>query len=164
MEKNLETKKNIAMVAEEIAYSSKGHFKSADWIKISLSIYILVPLLFSLIIFIWGDYYKIFSFISLFFSILAINSSLANNRDIANKEIKRHMEIGNNYLEIYKELRNSFSNVSSVDINILDSYRKRISLLDNQSNNCNINFAGRIWSKVTIKKEMDMSWIYKILE
>jgi hypothetical protein len=153
--------KVIHQLALETAYSSKGHFKSADWIRIALSCYIFVPLFTSLIIFVF-DFTKtlerILSFTGLIFSSLALSSSLSNNRDKAEETIEKHMQLGNEYLTIFKALRNLDSK-PVIDEKEVDELHKKINDLDGRSSSLHINLIGRLWSKIRVGSEMDLSWI-----
>lgn len=150
--------------AEEAAYSSKGHFKTADWLKISLGLYICLPIILSIILIIFSDapqwLNKLLSCLSIIFSILALTSPMVSNQVLATKTISEHMSIGNEYLDIYKKIRN-ISNESEVVKETIDNFSEQIKLLDKKTNNLRISFAGRIISRLLITKEMDLNWIYK---
>jgi len=157
-----EANKVIYQLAEEAAYSAKGHFKSADWIRVSLSVYIFVPLFTSLIIFVvhlpdLAD--RILSFIGLLFASLALSSSRSNNRDRVSKEIKNHMELGNRYLELFKRMRTMAAGSGSPNEETLDDLQKQISELDAQTNKLRINTVGYWWTRLRINREMDLDWL-----
>ncbi|MFA6417255.1 MAG: hypothetical protein WCW61_03635 [Patescibacteria group bacterium] len=150
--------------AEEVAYSSKGHYKTASWIKTSLNIYILLPITLSVILIIFPDSPQLLSrllncFIFIF-SILALTSPLVSNQEQAVKTISSHMTLGNEYLSIYKEIRN-ISAESQITKEIIDNIYEKVKSLDEKTSNLRISFAGRVISKCLIKKEMDLDWIYK---
>lgn len=150
---------NLYYIAEEVAYSAKGHFKTSDWIKISLSVYIFVPMVTSLLLlfFNFEDFVSRFlSFLGLLFSMIALSSSMASNRDKANNRVKKHMELGNEYLEVFKKLRQMHSDEGGID---LAQITARVGEIDKKTNNYKISFIGRWWAKIKINKEMDLSWI-----
>lgn len=155
-------KEEIKRMVIETAYSSKGHFKTADWMAISLASYICVPLATSLVsaLFALSDAaLRVVSFLGLFFSYLALSSVLANNRDKANRSIETHIDLGNKYLEIYKELRILTTDMSVVRADTLTALQRRISELDRATAKCKISFVGRWWSKLRIYSEMDLHWV-----
>jgi hypothetical protein len=160
----LDCRKNLMRYAEEAAYSSKGHFKSADWIKMSLKLYICVPILLSIIIIVFVDMAKrlssLFSCISLVFSVLALTSPLVNNQEQANKTIKNHMALGNEYLTLYKEMRN-ISTQNQITNEQVEKIYKKLKLVDNRTDVLQISIMGRFLSKFKINKEMDLDWIQK---
>lgn len=161
---NRDQQKILLQLAEEAIYSAKGHFKSADWLKVALACYIFVPLITSLILlfFIFSELWqRILSFFGFLFSSLALNSALNNNRDKANTLIKQHMDLGNRYLEIFKQIRNLNSDIQNLSIEKLEEIQKSISQLDNQTKFFPITFIGRWWTKLRIRGEVDLDWIYR---
>jgi len=156
--------KTLLQLAEEAIYSAKGHYKSADWLKISLSCYISIPLItsFLLLIFIFPEsWQRLISFIGLLFSSLALISVWNNNRDKANKIIEQHMDLGNKYLEIYKQIRNLNTDSENLSGEKLNEIQSNITQLDNQTKRLPISFVGRWWAKLRIKKEVGLDWIYQ---
>lgn len=104
---------------------------------------------------------RVLNCISMIFAILALASPMVNNQDQACKRTDEHMALGNEYLELHKEIRN-LATEENISKEQLDSITKRISELDKRSRELHISFAGRLWSKLRIRKEMDLDWIYKI--
>ncbi|MCX6795785.1 MAG: hypothetical protein NT165_03640 [Candidatus Falkowbacteria bacterium] len=160
----MDNRQNLMRYAEESAYSSKGHFRTADWIKSSLKLYIGLPIILSILIIIFPDMpiwlSRILSFLSIGSSIMALLSPAVSNQDSAFKNVNDHMSLGNEYLGLYKDIRNiSTSNTISDDQ--IQEVVQRIKLLDEKTNFLHISFAGRIWSKLRINKEMDLDWIKK---
>lgn len=149
----------------ETAYSSKGHFKTADSMGLSLGAYVAVPMITSILqtLFIFPELVnKILSFVGFLFSFLALNSVLASNRDKANRSIETHIDLGNKYLEIYKEIRVRLTDVSNVTTDMLAGWQSRISDLDRRTSKSKISLIGRLWSKLRIKEEMDLHWIDQV--
>jgi hypothetical protein len=158
-------KDELKRMVIETAYSSKGHFKTADAMGLSLVAYVTIPMITSLLQAFftfpdWAD--KSLSFTGFLFSFLALSSVLANNRDKANRSIETHIDLGNKYLEVYKEIRVCLTDVDKVTTEMLTAWQSRISALDGRTSKSKISFAGRIWSKFKIKKEMDLHWTDKI--
>jgi hypothetical protein len=155
---------NLLRYAEETAYSSKGHFKTADFLKISLRFYISVPIILSIVLIVYGDMpialSRLFNCLSLIFSFLALTSPMVSNQDQACRKMEEHMSLGNSYLELHKEIRN-LATEDSITKEQLNDISKKMVELDSKSKNFQISFIGRIWSKWRIKKEMNLEWIYK---
>ena len=150
--------------AEEAAYSSKGHFKTADSFKSSVKVYISLPIILSIIIIIFSGMPqwlgKLLSFISIISSILALTSSLVSNQEQAAKIISNHMTLGNEYLDLFKDIRN-ISTKEQITNEEVNQISERMKLLDRRTDKLQISFIGRAWSKFRINKEMDLSWIEK---
>ena len=161
---SLTRKENLMKYAEETAYSSKGHFKTADYNKISLRLYIGVPIVLSIILIIYSNMpqwaSRFLNCISMIFAFLALTSPLVSNQDQACKRIDEHMSLGNSYLALHKEIRNLATEIE-ITKDQLDEITKKMTTLDQQSRSFHISLIGRLWSKFTIHKEMDIDWIYK---
>lgn len=148
----------------ETAYSSKGHFKTADWMRLSLAALIVVPLLTSLV----QAFFKlpeavgnVLSFIGLLFSCLALTSVLAANKNKADEAMIGHTKLGNEYLALHKEMRVYATDGSSPTADQLAGWQSKISELDAQTSENPISFMGRVWSKFRIVEEMDLQWLVK---
>ena len=155
---------NLLRIAEEVAYSSKGHYKSADWVSLSIKICIMFPIIISVALLTWQtlpvDLSRFLNCTALVFSLIALMSPVLNNQDKTAETIKNHMELGNGYLEIYKDIRILLTQgtVSDSDMNgIMD----RVRSLDHKTSQFRIGFVARIWSKWRIESEMDLSWTKK---
>jgi hypothetical protein len=149
-------------LAQETAYSSKGHFKRADWLRLSLGVYVFIPMVTSLLTLFFDLPYlgeRIAGFLGLLFSMIALVSVRSNNRDRADEEIKKHMELGNSYLDIYKELRVLITQEENVPSEKIRSLHEAISKLDRESTSYQIGFVGRWWSKLRINSEMELDWL-----
>lgn len=156
------TSEELKRIATETAYSSKEHFKTADWMGLSLAGYISIPMVTSLIT-IFFDFnpfiQQILAFTGILFSVLALNSALANNRERADKSIQEHMDLGNKYLAIHKEIRVRMADAGSVTTDMLAEFQRRISDLDLKTARNRISFVGRWWAKCKIVEEMDLDWL-----
>lgn len=159
------TKKQLLYhLAEEAAYSFKGHMKTADWIGIAIAVYIFVPMITSLLVLLFdlpllGQ--RVASLLGFLFAAFALNSALANNRNEANRTVERHMELGNKYLDLYNEIKIAATEIDRVDQARLSQLEKRIAELNAETSKLRINFVGRWWSKWRIEKEMDLRWVYE---
>lgn len=161
---SLDIRQNLMKYAEETAYSSKGHFKSADWVKTSLVVYIVLPIIISIVIITFlnlqGWLSRLLGSISLISSILALASPLVSNQEQALKMINEHMALGNEYLVIHKEIRN-LSTHEQITNDQIEYITEKIKLIDIRTDKIQISFMGRLWSKLKINKEMDLGWIEK---
>ena len=139
----------------------RGHFKSADWISWSVFAYVTVPLLTSLVIFIFDPTEAIEKLLALagaVFSVLALTSAWAQRSDKAKRAVHEHMALGNKYLELYKEIRER-SSAGNVGGQVISDFRQRLSALDNQTSKTRIGLVGRYWAKWRLHSEVDMDWM-----
>lgn len=159
------TKKELLhQLAEEAAYSFKGHMKTADWTGVAIAVYIFVPMITSLLILIFdlplfGQ--RVASLIGFLFAAFALNSALASNRNEAERSVEQHMELGNKYLNLYNEIKVLATEIDKVDQARLSQLQQRIGGLNAETSKLRVGFAGRCWSRLTINKEMDLRWLYK---
>ncbi len=158
----LNQKDNLLKYAEETAYSSKGHFKTADFNKISLRSLIIIPIVLSVVLIIYSDIpqavSRLLNLATMICAILALTSPLVSNQDQACKRIDEHMSLGNSYLELHKEIRNLVAKGGATEVQLGEITKKMVAL-DQQSRSFHISFIGRLWSKCAINKEMDLKWI-----
>jgi hypothetical protein len=68
------------------------------------------------------------------------------------------MDLGNKYLELYKELRSRWAN-GEVSPEEAAAFRERLSALDRQTSQTRISLVGRYWAKWTLKSEVDTGWL-----
>ncbi len=161
----LDRRKNLMKYAEEAAWSSKGHLKSADWVSVSLKIYVGLPIIVAIILLSWQGMpswaSRLLNCIAFIFSSLALTSPLVNNQDQATKNVEDHMTLGNEYLQVYKDIRD-LSTEETITKEAFDQISKRMKELDLKTNKLRIGSIARIWSKYTINGEMDLEWIKSI--
>lgn len=153
----------VLKLAEETAYSSKGHFKSADWYKIRMNLYICIPVSTSLLTFgfdLERMLTQTLSFLGLVFSSLAFLS--VNSGTAMFEKIKGHMDLANSYLEIHKQIRTLFCDSSSITKDVVDKFQEMVSSLDRKSSYYQIGFIARVWSRWVIKREMNLDWLERI--
>lgn len=157
-------KENLLCLAEDIAYSSKGHFKTADWINASPRIYLFFPLMISFLLmtFTFPDYaVRLLSAISFAIALFSILSHFASNQDSAKVTIEKHMELGNKYLALYKEIRTAYFSDDDIGSAAINDFTNRNNAIIEQSYPYRICLIGRWWAKLRIKDEMDLDWIYR---
>lgn len=149
-------------MAEETAWSFKGHMKTADGYGFTLACLIIVPLVTSLLALIFDlriFIQKVVSALGFLFSSLALTSTLATNKEKADQIISAHMELGNKYLSLYNEIKVIATNITTVDQSKLSELQKKLDELNVQTSKLRITLIGRWWSWWKINKEMDLAWI-----
>lgn len=152
----MEHKKVIQQEAENVAYTSKGLFKTADWLKIQCNVCITVIFLIGLILLGFNIpifFSKILGIVSIMISIVL----LRNEKDFRKSE--GYYRLANRYLAVYKELQGMYHQKASSDG--LQNIREQIKKLDEETYNYPISMVGRWWSKRVVKSEMNLDWIYE---
>lgn len=151
-------------MAEETAWSFKGHMKTADGYGLILACFIVIPLITSLLVLIFDlttFIQKIVAAVGFFFSSIALASTLATNKEKADRTISAHIELGNKYLNLYNEVKVLATNIRTVDQPKLSELQKKLAELNMQTNMLRISLIGRWWSRWRINKEMDLTWLTK---
>ena len=152
----------LYQIAEESAWSFKGHMKTADGYGFTLASLIVVPLITSLLVLIFdlpAFFERFASAIGFLFSALALTSTLATNKEKAYKTISDHMELGNKYLNLYNKIKVLATDIENVNQEKLTHLQQKIGELNNQTSKLRITLIGRLWSRWTINKEMDLDWL-----
>ena len=157
------TKKQLLyQMAEETAWSFKGHVKTADGYGFTLACLIFVPLITSLLVIIF-DFpifiQKLFATIGFLFSAFALTSTLATNKEKADETISSHMKLGNKYLDLYNEIKVLATSIETVDQQKLSELQRKLGILNMETSNLRITLIGRWWSCWKINKEMDLVWL-----
>ena len=149
-------------MAEETAWSFKGHMKTADGYGFTLACLITIPLITSLLVLIFDlpvFIQRIAAAMGFLFSSLALTSTLATNKEKAVQIIAAHMELGNKYLELYNEIKVLATSIETLDQTKLSGLQRKIGELNTQTSKFRITLIGRWWSWWKIDKEMDLAWI-----
>lgn len=160
---SLTRKQLLYQLAEEAAYSFKGHMKTADGYGFTLASLIVVPIVTSLLVLIFElpvVVQKIAAAAGFLFSSFALMSSLATNKEKADQTITGHCKLGNKYLELYNEIKLAATDIDSLDQQKLERFQKRIGELNSETGEYRITLIGRWWSWWKIEKEMDLKWLY----
>lgn len=152
----------LYQMAEETAWSFKGHMKTADGYGFTLACLIVVPLVTSLLILIF-DFsvfiQRIAAAMGFLFSSLALTSTLATNKEKADQTISAHMELGNKYLDLYNEIKVLATDIPTINQEKLSELQRKVGELNTQTSKLRITLIGRWWSRWKIDKEMDLDWI-----
>jgi hypothetical protein len=149
-------KKVIQQEAENVAYTSKGLFKTADWLKNQYKICIFASFSIGLILLGFNipvSLSKALGIVSIMTGIILL---------IGEKEFKKneqYYELANRYLGIYKDLQEIYYKGENSEK--LSNLRKQIKKLDEKTSIYPISKVGRWWSRRVIKSEMNLDWIYE---
>lgn len=158
----LTQKQLLYQMAEEMAWSFKGHMKTADGYGFTLACLIVVPLITSLLVLIFDfpvSIQRIAAAMGFLFSSLALTSTLATNKEKADQTISAHMELGNKYLDLYNEIKVLATDITTLNQTKLSELQKKVGELNAQTDKLRITLIGRWWSHWKINKEMDLGWI-----
>ncbi len=146
---------HLKRLAEDCAYTFKGLYKTADWLKLEYKLYLAVPIIFSIISLGFEDMMSPFTL-----KLMAVLSMVFTSLALMNQEeytkIEKYMQLANEYKTIYDELESAYH---KRDFKSLDTYREKIKKLREKTSKYPINMIGRLWSKNRIKDEMDLEWI-----
>ncbi len=160
----LTQKELLYQMAEESAYSFKGHMKTADGYGFTLASLIVVPIVTSLLVLIFElppVVQKIAAAAGFLFSSIALMSTLATNKEKADQTIAAHTKLGNKYLDLYNEIKLAATDIDSLNQAKLAHFQKRIGELNCETGEYRITLIGRWWSWWKIEKEMDLKWLYR---
>lgn len=155
-------KETIRRRGEDTAYSAKGHFKSADFYKSTMKWLISINILFAVFsIADLGDsdivniITRVLGAVSLMASILILVRQSEDGKNIT----QRHMEIGEEYLDIHHQLQ-ALYNQETVSKEEFEKVKLRLSRITKKSkpiiNQLAIKMARRAIEK---KGEMTTWWI-----
>lgn len=135
---------------ENTAYTSKCHFKMADFQKTWIYGLIVVNILFAIFSLLDFDAAQVFSILSLIASVLLI----VHEHQSHNKSNLTHMEIGEEYLTVHYELQKLFhqGQIEKVDI---DKISKRMEKLRKMSKPT-INRIGKYMADKAIEDKGEM--------
>jgi len=146
----------IQQEAENVAYTSKGLFKTADWLKIRYKICVFASFSIGLILLglnIPIILSKVLGIVSIMIGITLL---------LGEKEFKKneqYYKLANKYLGIYKDLQEMYYKGENSEK--LYNLREQIKKLDKETSNCPISKVGRWWSRKVIRGEMNLNWIYE---
>lgn len=147
-------KKQLQNIWENLAYQTKGYFKShdlAERFQISL---LLLPIILTLISFYfswyaWTNISKILDYLGFWISLIAI---IYYTYFWKNTEL--YMSWGEKYLALYKEVENYFKWNSQYESSIIQDFIERQNQLWLDNNKPNIHFWAKKWTDRVIEKEM----------
>ena len=144
--------KSIKNMGENLAFTAKGLFKTADILKLEYKILLSISILFSLLglaFDIDATWVKILGVISIFATIYILINE--NNQH----KVSEFMKLGNDYLTLYDEVEKHYYNgVESLP----EELYKRKEILQEKTSLYNISILAKIWVDKTIYKEMNLDW------
>lgn len=146
-------KKTLQFEAENVAYTMKGLFKTADFLSFFYTSCVFLSFLLGLILLVFQINENISKIIGIF--VLLLGMALLKY-DTPFQKIDGYRELANEYLATYKDLYFAYMNDKYDNIS---SIRDSIKILDKRTTQFPIHYFGRIWSKYAIKNEMDFNWL-----
>lgn len=152
---NKNNRKILQRLGEDVAYTYKGLYKTSDWLEYGYKILLFLPLIysmFSLVFDLKGGFIKFVGCLTL----LATFWVLIHKSEYT--KIKGYRELANDFKKIYDELEIKYYKYEFEDV---EKIKEKIDELRRKTSEYPISLIGRIWTVLTIKKEMDLSWIYQ---
>lgn len=160
---NQTCKKKLQRLGEDVAYTFKGLYKTADSIDFLYNIFLIIPVILSVLCLGFEEnlphwIIKIVSCLSL----IAVFILLFKKKYFSENKIERYRKLANEYKDIYDEIESYYYSCNeNEDINKnIDSIMNKISKLRQKTVELPINILGRFLSKRKINEEMDLGWIY----
>lgn len=151
----------LRQYGEDTAYSSKGHFKSAEFIRFRRRALLIINLILAILTIIDvlppGIWPKLLSALALCVSIFLLVSDLEKEPE----EFRAHHRFGNDYLALHKEIAHAFYMVADGGPTMSpQEILKKINGLNSDIKRPPISFIGRRLSKFAIEytKEMQPWW------
>jgi len=145
----------LKRLAEDCAYTFKGLYKTADWLKLEYKLYLAVPIIFSIVSLGFEEMISSFPL-----KILAVLSMVLTSLALMHQEeytkIEKYTQLANNYKSLYDEIEADYH---KRDFENIDGYQQKVKELREQTSKYPINMIGRWWSKKRIESEMDLKWI-----
>ncbi len=147
--------KILQRIGEDTAYTFKGLHKTADILQFQYKLYLIVPIVFSIISLGFSD-----DFNETLLKVLAVVSLISTCCAIINQKeyekITSYRKLANEYKKIYDEAENNFHNNifdKSIEIQI------KKDMLSNNRNELTIIDKAYKKTKVTINTEMNLEWL-----
>lgn len=146
---------------ESTAYSSKGHFRSADFQRIWNICLLFINLTLSIVtlaeVLPQAFWLKLLSASALLASI----SLLVTDSVCARTAFSAHHKFGNAYLALHYDISRAFHlQGDRCPARIVKEFQSRLVSLNNNPERPPVTRIGRFWSKIAIEyfKEMDLWW------
>ena len=151
----MRNKKYLQRLGEDCAYTFKGLFKTADWLKLEYKLYLAVPIIFSIVSLGFEDmipafWLKVMAVLSMIFT------SIALMHQSEYEKIEAYMKLGNDFKTLYDDIESDFYRD---DISRIEEFKERIERLRKKTTEFPINIMGRFWAKNKIEKEMNLEWL-----
>ncbi len=151
----MKQEKILQRIGEDTAYTFKGLHKTADILQFQYKLYLIVPIIFSIISLGFSN-----DFNETLLKILAVISLISTCCVIINQKeyekITSYRKLANDYKKIYDEAENNFhnkifdkSNEIQIKKDILSNDRNELTIIDKAYNK----------TKTTINAEMNLDWL-----
>lgn len=154
----LMNKELIKQWGESTAYSAKSHFKSADIKRLWIKGLVIINLLFAIISIIeigLPDLVKYCGIVSLIASVLLLVYESQEDKNT----LKRHMNIGDEYLKLHYEVQELFFS-DQIDSDKAESISTRLKKMTNKDKPI-IHQIGKWLAKRAIEKKGEMTTWWK---
>jgi hypothetical protein len=154
---NCNKRKILQELGEDAAYTFKGLYKTADYLRLQYKFLLFIILLFSIIMLGFGDTLQ--SLVTKILSVIALLASiwlLVNQKEY--EKIEDYMRLANKYKNLFDEIRNAYY---SNNFENIETFQQEINNLREQSYSYPIGKIARWWSKHVIRKEINLEWIYE---
>lgn len=145
----------LQRIGEDSAYTFKGLYKESDWLELKYKLYLLIPIIFSIVSLgfdqeIPAIYLKVLAVSSLVFTVFVLVG-------------QKRFESINSYRELADKIKLIYD--KSEECYLLEkadeyeSLKEKWDSLREQMVNHPIGLVGRFLSKTKIKKEMNLTWL-----
>ena len=154
---NYNKRKRLQELGEDAAYTFKGLYKTADWLRLEYKILLFITLSFSIIVLGFNDslpglWVKIISVVALIASVWL----LINQKEY--EKVEDYMRLADKYKNLFDKIRNTYYSKSFENIEAL---QQEMNNLREESHKYPIGKIARWWSRRVIEKEMNLGWIYE---
>ena len=153
---NCSKQKILQELGEDAAYTFKGLYKTADWLRLECKILLFITLLFSIIILGFDNSSSIYTKILSIVALIASVWLLVNQKEY--EKVEDYMRLADEYKNLFDEIRNTYY---SKDLKNIKDLQQKINNLRKKSHEYPIGKIARWWSEIVIKKEMNLGWIYE---
>ncbi|MDY0178158.1 MAG: hypothetical protein RBR85_02860 [Bacilli bacterium] len=148
-------KKVLQRIGEDTAYTFKGLHKTADWLNIEYKIYLTLPIVFSIIVLGFDDYFgsftlKVIAVVSLVFTFMVIK----NQNEY--EKINTYRQLADKYKCLHDKAETYYYEDNEINLIELQNTKANYS---KELNEHPISMIGRFWSKKVIEEEMNLKWI-----
>lgn len=149
---SIQKSKTTKQLAEDVAYTFKGLYKTSDLIEIFYNFSLITSIILGLILIAFRIEIEIAQMVSIFALFLTLLPLIYQNYV---KKVSHYRILANKFKDIYDEIRRRNNNGNFKTSDLL----KGISKIRQQTSDYPINFIAKIWVTRTIDKEMDLGWL-----
>lgn len=150
-----DSEENLKSMAENVAYTFKGLYKTSDWLELNFKVFLICPIILSIGILVFDTILpKIFLDVLAFLSLASTIYLVCNQKEY--EKINDYRNLANEFKTIYDELEMKFK---SSNISGLKELNEKISELNKRTSELSISRMGRYLSKRVINEEMNLEWL-----